>query len=77
MFKGLKTRKDLRGQIILNTNSDQDIFRNYVYSVYDNNTYIDFNTYTELESIFNSLQKAKMDSNIRKLYLYDLGYFVN
>jgi hypothetical protein len=73
----IKTRKDLRGQIILNTKSDQDIFRNYVYSVYENNTYIDFNTYAELERILCSLKITKLDTNIRKLYLYNLGYFVN
>jgi hypothetical protein len=73
----LKARKDLRGQLILNLISKQDILKNYVYSIYESHIYIDFNSYTELETIFNSLKKANLTSNIHKLYLYNLGYFVN
>lgn len=77
VLEEIKDTKRLRGQLLLNHFSGQDTIRNFSYSVDSTGVTIDFHSYHEIEAIYNTLKRSKLDSSIRKLYLNELGYFIN
>jgi hypothetical protein len=77
VLEEIKDTKCLRGQLILTHFSGQDVVKKYSYSTDNMGVTFNFQSYHEIEAIYNTLKQSKLDSNIRKLHLTELGYFIN